>query len=139
MGSWWRTRSDRAAYREPPTNSRLRRNRWPPRWTDEGFYPLDVLPAEDRFVPGQDALIWSQRGNERFAYVGLLRNVRCDVGGLRFDKFERLRRPVVLVDGEVNNTPAYYDGTKGFMNDFSYIPEDSFQRALDNADRPARD
>ena len=110
-----------------------------PRWTDDSLYPLDVLPADDRFVSGQDVLVWSQRGNERFVYVGLLRNVRREVGGLRFDKFERLRRPVVLVDGEVNNTPAYYDGTKGFMNDFSYIPEDSFQRALDNADRPARD
>ncbi len=47
--------------------------------------------------------------------------------------------PLVLVDGEVNNTPASYDGTKGFMNDFSYIPEDSFQRALTRARRAAID
>ncbi len=110
-----------------------------PHWTDAGFYPLEVLPAEDRFISGQDVLVWSQRGNERFVYVGLLRNVRRDVGGLRFDKFERLERPVVLVDGDVNNTPAYYDGTKGFMNDFSYIREDAFQRALAGATRPAID
>lgn len=110
-----------------------------PHWTDAGFFPLEVLPAEDRFISGQDVLVWSQRGNERFVYVGLLRNVRRDVGGLRFDKFERLERPVVLVDGDVNNTPAYYDGTKGFISDFSYVPEDAFQRALAGAARPAID
>lgn len=110
-----------------------------PRWTQDGLYPVDPLPSKERFTPGQDALVWAQRGNERFVYVGLVRNVRIEGQALRFDKFERLPRPVVLVDDGVDNTEAFYDGTKGFMNDFSYIPDAAFERALGSSMRSPKD
>lgn len=109
-----------------------------PRWTQDRIYELKSLPG-DRFSSGTDALVWGQRGNQRFVYVGVLRNVRRDAGGLIFDRFERLPRPVVLVDAGIDNTTQYYDGTKGFRNDFSYIPEDAFRAALEHAMRPPRD
>ncbi len=110
-----------------------------PRWTQDGLYPVDSLPSTERFTPGRDALVWTERGNERFVYVGLVRNLRIEGQALRFDKFELLARPVVLVDDGVNSTETFYDGAKGFMNDFSYISEVAFERALANSMRSAAD
>lgn len=112
-----------------------------PRWTDDGAYPLDKRPKEDRF-PGGDVLVWSDRDSKRYVYVGKLINARVEgtTGGsltLRFDKFERFQRPVVVLDGAEDNTAAFYEREKGFANDFAYIPEEAFDRAVAHANRRA--
>lgn len=112
-----------------------------PRWIDDLEYRFSTnLPAAERFDAG-DVLVWAQRNNQRFVYVGKLvhaRVARAD-GVLRFDRFERFRRPVVICDEGVDNREEFYGSEKGFYSDFSYIPREAFDRVLRHADREAED
>lgn len=110
-----------------------------PKWTETGFYALDVLPSKERWVDGLDVLVWSGRENKRFIYVGLLRNTRLVAGGISFERFERLKRPVVIWDEarEIDDTENYLKKGGGFFNDFSYVSEAVFENVLKHSERPA--
>jgi hypothetical protein len=107
-----------------------------------GFYQVDLpLPAERRFVPGLDALVYSQRHNARFVYVGLARNLKLDRLNQRltFESFERLKRPVVIDDVDYPSLAKdkVYPADKGFFREFAYIDESKFLEAVRLSQRPA--
>lgn len=118
-----------------------------PRFIHERVYNLATMPSKDRFPRDtpQDVLVWSQRENKRFLFLGVLRGARLgtDEHVLRCDSFERLTRPVLIYDelgegGVVNHTTELQDG-KGFCNDFSYIPEEAFVEVMKRAGREPAD
>jgi hypothetical protein len=73
-----------------------------PRFIDERAYKLASMPSKERLPRGaeHDVLVWSQRENKRFLFLGILRAARVDDDEcvLRYDSFERLLRPVLLSD-----------------------------------------
>ena len=110
-----------------------------PRFTDEREYKLGKLPSEARFKGG-DVLVWSQRGNERFVYMGVLKDasVDRDAGVLRFTRFRRLARPMLICGGDDDNRADLYVADKGFLSDFSYISETAYTRVIEASLRPAK-
>jgi len=109
-----------------------------PAWVDDSTYKLTspILPSESRFVDGQEALVYSQRGNSRFIYVGVLHNVRLDRenSAIRFERFERFLRPVLIEDGGDRRSGVY--DSAGFQ-DFAYISETSFHEVMRRSRRAA--
>jgi hypothetical protein len=108
-----------------------------PKFVDERIYPLSSRPARHRFRDGDDVLVWSQRSNTRFLYVGILRKADVDRTNLllRFHRFERFLRPVLICDDGTDNYFKFYAEGKGFLNDFSYIPDAAFERVLADSSR----
>ncbi len=110
-----------------------------PKFIDERAYKLSMLPSEERFTRG-DVLVWSQRSNDRFVYLGLLEDAFVDREArvLRFTCFRRLARPVVICGGDDDNRAELYAADKGFLNDFSYISEGACARVIEASLRPAK-
>jgi hypothetical protein len=112
-----------------------------PAWVDTSRYDLGSasMPARSRFMPGQDGLVYSQRNNERFVYVGVLRNVHIDREGraLTFERFERFARPVLIEQGDESHTREVYVEGKGYMNAFAYVPEAALDEAIRRSHRQA--
>ena len=109
-----------------------------PEFVSSRYYVLGKLPAKERFVSG-DVLVWSQRSNTRYIYLGELKNVQVDrlKRQLQFTKFERFDRPVVIRDGANGDfRKKFYDLTKDFLNDFSYISERAYDNVLTASRRP---
>lgn len=110
-----------------------------PRFVDEKAYPLSTCPSRRRFRDGDDVLVWSHRSDKRFLYLGILRHAEVDRSSLqlRFHRFERFLRPVLICDHEIDNSSEFYAKDKGFLNDFSYIPDAAFDRVVAKSMRPA--
>ena len=111
-----------------------------PAFIGSGTLSLDAFPR--RFTDGQGVLVWSQRANDRFVYLGQLHGARVRRHGenrvaLDFSEFERFARPVLICEGENDLRDRFYDASKGFLHQFSYVPDDAFQRVLENSKRSA--
>ncbi len=92
-----------------------------PRFIDDRVYALGTMPSKERFPrdKDQDVLVWSQRENKRFLFLGILRRARIEKEErvLRYDCFERLARPVLIYDelgkeGVVDHTTELQDGQR---------------------------
>lgn len=113
----------------------VKRNGMPP-WVDKRQYSVRLpMPSDKRFIPGLPALVYAQRSNRQFMFVGLVRNLCLDRKHqcFTFDSFERFERPVLIEDGP-DYDPALKDqvfpAEKGFLREFSYIDEGRFNEAV---------
>jgi hypothetical protein len=98
----------------------------------------DFLPRQ--LVDGSDVLVYTQRANRLFAYLGTLRAVSLDEAArcLRFESYEPFSAPVVASDeSHAIDRPEMRAPLNGWgQHDFNYVDESAVTAVIAASTNP---